>query len=283
MTDDDWEPLPEEQRGRHPGELADAHRRVGAKPAVATPRAAPPPVVFEEPHDPVAEAAAVQAAEQALAELKARLDKARPATSLIAEVQHRELRAERKRKAAQIAASRGMVPPVAKVVVAPAGEPRGEVAVEIDPRGADIDPRETEPWFAELPKKEQERLRTHWWHERHRGDDAGVRTRRRIGRALGGGAALFLLMGFLQAPLVGSLAKVPALVVAGAIGAGLAEVFGGGRVRYAIAGALAFLGVMGAEILVQPFSMMSLMLCTYAMATLGMDGEMRRSGGFGDR
>ena len=37
---------------------------------------------------------------------------------------------------------------------------------------------------------------------------------------------------------------------------------------------------IGPGVFLAPFSLMSLMLATYGMGTLGLDGEMRRSGGF---
>ena len=104
----------------------------------------------------------------------------------------------------------------------------------------------------------------------------------RHGVDLGCPTGLFAAMAVLQSPLVGSFEKVLPLTFAGCLAAALAELAGGGRVRYAVAGTVAFLGVMGATVLAQPFALMSLMLCAYGMATLGMDGEMRKSGGFGD-
>lgn len=286
MTDDDWAPLPPDQHGLHPGELVEPGKRRAPVPEPSPPRErapSPPPIVWDDP-------AADAAAERALAALKEKIAAAGPSTSLIAEVQNRRLQRQRREKGKQAAAARALQRQESDALVPPppafadAVEPPKETpVVDIDTAAAaDIDPRETEPWFAELPKKEQERLRTHWWHERHRHDDAGVRARRRIGRAAGHGAALFFAMAVLQSPLVGSFEKVLPLTFAGCLAAALAELAGGGRVRYAVAGTVAFLGVMGATVLAQPFALMSLMLCAYGMATLGMDGEMRKSGGFGD-
>lgn len=267
MTDDDWQPLPAEQWGHHPGEFAPEPRRV-----VPAPR--------ERDPDPVDLAAAAEA-ERALAALKARIAEAGPSRSLIAEVQHGEQRRAAKRKNVERAVARAETQ-IHREVNRPAST-TAEPSLEIDARAADIDPRETEPWFAELPKKEQERLKTHWWYERHRNDGAGTKLRRRIGRAVGYGALLFFVMSLLLVMLLGGFSYVPLLTAAGALAAGVAEVCGGGRIRYGIAGAAAFVLVLGPQVFLQPLAMIALMLLTYAMATLGMDGEMRQSGGFGDR
>jgi len=278
MTDDDWAPLPPDQRGLHPGEIVDVRKNASEPmpppPAAAAPRA--------RPRDPAAEAAA----ERALAELKNKLAHSAPAKSLIAEVQHRELREQRKKKNLQAAAVRALTHHVANV--APAAdpvwpEPELEPAVTAEEAAAaDIDPREKEPWFLELPKKEQERLRTHWWYERHRHDDEGVKLRRRLCRAVGYGALLCFVVGVLLAPLSGSWLLILRLTAAGALAAGLAQLAGGGRFRYAIAGGLGFTVAVGLVALMQPPTLFGLMLTTYGMATLGMDGEMRKTGGFGD-
>ncbi len=266
MTDaDDWEPLPEAQRVAHPGELLELR----AAPRAPVPE--PPPLAPPPPRDPVAE--------QALRYLETRIAKGKQATSLVAEVLHRERRVERRAKRQQQAVA-AHERAAAAVVTSQEPEAKTTAAVEFDTRAADKDPRETEPWFADLPRPVQERLRTHWWHERHHDDDAGVRLRKRLGRALMHGAGLFLVLSVLQAPLMGGFGLVPPLTAAGALGAMVAEVCGGGRVLYAVAGAGAFTVVMGVAVFVQPLGMMSLMLAAYGMGTLGMDGEMRRSGGF---
>ena len=281
MTEDDWEPLPADQRGMHPGEFANVAKR----PAEAAP--VPPPAAPEAPAPAPRDEAAAAAAERALAVLKDKLAHAAPATSLIAEAQHRQQREARKKKGVQAAAVRALARHVATVdelgrkkedgAAPPAPE------VEIDTNVADIDPRETEPWFGELPKKERELLRTHWWYERHRGDDAGARLRRRVGRAFGFGAVLCFVLALVQSPWFGSFTPVPMLAATGAIGAAIAEICGGGRIRYGIAGAAAFVAVMGGQLVASPNLLFSMVIMTYGMATLGMDGEMRRSGGFGDR
>jgi len=70
------------------------------------------------------------------------------------------------------------------------------------------------------------------------------------------------------------------LILPLALAAGVAELCRGGRFIYAAAGGLAFAAVMGPTVFIQPLSLTSLLLASYGMASIGMDGEMRRSGGF---
>jgi hypothetical protein len=267
MTDDDdWAPLPLDQRLVHPGEQPGALPSVlpGAPPA--PPPAASPPRVRTPP---TAEALS------ALAALQQRIAATPPSTSLIAEVQHHTQRAEQKRRA-------GTEPRlVATLVHAPAAVP-SEPKFEIDDRASDRAARELEPWFLQLPPTEQTRLQEQWSKERHQYDGLGKVYRRRLGRALGYGALLFFAMAVLQSPMLGSFALVPVLTLAGAVAALLGECIGGGRFVYSLAGAIAFMVVMGPMIMVTPFGLMSLMIASYGLGAIGMDGEMRRSGGFGD-
>jgi hypothetical protein len=272
MSEGDWEPLPEERRLSHPGEFASAPAADdapaagnAARPIAAdAPAAAPPP-----PPDPEAEAA--------LRRLQQRIAAAGPATSLVAEVQHREQRAARRR-----AAARAPFADQAKVVRSGLRGPEdvpppSEVAAPVEQ-----DPREQEPWFRALPASQQERLKAHWWHERHRHDRAGVLLQRRLGRAVGHGALLFFVLSLLLVMLLGGLSLVPMLTAGGALAAGAAELCGGGRFVYAVAGGAVFVLVLGPMAFLQPFLLLALMLITYSMGCLGMDGEMRRSGGFVD-
>jgi hypothetical protein len=137
MTDEDWLPLSEADLCHRPGEAADVKKREIVPPAPPAPPAGPDP-----------------AAEKALAELKSKLAQAAPATSLIAEAQHREQRVERKQKAAA-------APQLAATVVQgqdPFAVPVVEYAVGLDGR----DEREESEWFRALPAKEQERLHREW-------------------------------------------------------------------------------------------------------------------------
>ena len=284
MTDDDWAPLPEGELCQRPGEGVAVPPRAAvaarAPVAPAAPVQAPSPALAPRPAKPAAKPVDPEA-ERALAALKAKIAAAAPATSLIADVQHRQLREERKRQAV------GKVPELVAAVVAPPSAspppaPAPAPEVVIDTAACEVDPRELEPWFKQLPASERERLRAQWWLERHRHDGKGLAVRRRLQRALGYGALVFLVLGLLQALLVGSVALVPMLTAAGAVAGGLAEILGGGRFVYAFAGAMAFVAVMGPMVLVQPLSLTSLLIACYGMGAIGMDGEMRRSGGFRD-
>ncbi len=258
----DWEPLLEEHRVSHPGEFVAA-----AEPAVVPAPAARAAVPAPAP-DPAAVAA--------LQHLQRRLAAAKPATSLVAAVQRREQRLERR-----LAAAHAAFAEQAKVVQSSLTGPQDvPLPVEFADREADRDPREHEPWFLALPTPDRERLRAYWWHERHRHDGKGVRIRRRVGRAVLHGALVFFVLGLLQILLHGGFAMVPVLTAAGALGAGVAELCGGGRIVYSLAGAGVFVVVLGPMVMLQPLGMVSLMLTTYTMGALGMDGEMQRSGGF---
>lgn len=277
MTDDDWEPLANDQLCAHPGELSDCKKVPGAPVPSSSP--APAAAVVAAAATAVAVAAPVPAKpapltpeqEQLLAQLKAKIADCPEAASILATERKRRQKEKRKQRAAADPAL------AASAVVRVPGAPP-EVA--IDEAASDVDARELEPWFRELPPAEQERLRGQWHMHRHRYDDAGRHFRRRLGRAVGYGALVFFGMGVLQSLLVGGFGLVPILMVCGAIAAGIAELCGGGRFTYAVAGGVAFVAAMGPTVLFQPFSLVSLLLASYGMGLVGMDGEMRRSGGF---
>ncbi|MBL8751207.1 MAG: hypothetical protein JNK78_18770 [Planctomycetes bacterium] len=283
MTDDDWAPLPEDRRVHHPGEFAD-------------PAARPPAVVHVAP--PVGPAAAPApapcrvspvpnpAAERALAELRARLANTKPGTSFVAESQRRQRREELREKRALAAA-------MAEAAARPAhdwdaAEPIATAPLEAPPAHAvpaaagepDVDARESEPWFQALPPGERERLRAHWWQQRHRHDDEVPRRHRRILRAGGIGAGVFFVLAVLQSPWFGSFEPVLRLAAAGGVALGVAEATGGGRFRYGVAGAAAFVAAMGSSLFTNPSLLFSLSLMVYVSAILGMEREMLRSGGF---
>jgi hypothetical protein len=73
------------------------------------------------------------------------------------------------------------------------------------------------------------------------------------------------------------------MLLAGAIAGAIAELCRGDRFVYALCGGLAWACVMGPVLFVQPFVMPGVMLAAYGMGAMGMEGEMRRSGGFADR
>jgi hypothetical protein len=260
---DDWAPLPGASVSERPGAAADV-KKCAPRPAASAAAAShgPAPAPATSAPDP--------AAERALAALKAKIERSGPAKSLIADVLHREQRAARKtdpRRAARVAGT-----------VVTAAPPAVEIA--IDERASDADPRELEPWFRELPQAEQARLRAQWWSVRHRDDGAGRTLQRRLRRALGYGALTFFVLGVLLSVLEGSLDRVPVWTAAGAIAGGLAEVLGGGRFVWGFAGAAAYTIVVGPSALVNPFALMTLPIAAYGMGAIGMDAEMRRSGGF---
>ncbi len=270
MTDDDWEPLPSGDLCARPGETCELAKKV-PQPTPPPPPPAPPPAP-PAPPDP--------AAERALAELRQKLAVAAPATSLIATVQHRELRSQRKRKAPPVACAETVVR-----TTKPADALLAEVqcAEGAKKAGEPPDPREKEAWFRKLPETERERLKARWWLVQHRHDGTGLVLRLRLQRALVYGGLCFFVVSLLQSMLIGGFAYVPIFVAAGALAAGIAEICNGGRIVYAAAGTAAFLAVMGPGVVAQPLSLVGLLIAAYGMGTIGMDGEMRRSGGFPEK
>ena len=78
----------------------------------------------------------------------------------------------------------------------PEPEPELEIAKQTD-----MDPRELEPWFLELPEAERDRLRESWSSTRHKFDGTGKAFRKRLKRSAAYGTLSFgatgLLMSFL--------------------------------------------------------------------------------------
>jgi hypothetical protein len=215
--------------------------------------------------------------ERALQELKERLAKAPPPTSLTAAVMQRQQREERRRKAAEVHGAHAaelpsaQEPDTAALQGVGTSDRRVGLAAGSSSTGDDFDPREREPWFQDLPKKERERLRAHWARERQRPDRHRTGRRQRLVRALVYGALVFFGLSILFA----GFGILPQMVVAGALAALCAELCGGGRFVYSGLGAVAFLLTAG-------FSILGLVAAAFTMAAVGMDGEMRRSGGFRD-
>jgi hypothetical protein len=281
MTDDDWAPLPADDLHRRPSDPQPSPR------AAATAAAAAASTATVSPPRPPLTPDEEREAERALAALRAQLAHAEPATSFVAEITHRDQKAARKARACQLAE---LAATVAAVPAAAAPERTAAVAAPAAPapRAAacvadDVDPREREPWFLELPAQERERLRAVWFAERHRHDDGWRARRRRLQRAFVYGGALFLVMGLLSALLLGGFQHVVPLALGGAIAALVAEACGGGRFVYAGCGGIAFAVVLGANVFLQPLCLVLILMASYGMGAIGMDGEMRRSGGFGDR
>lgn len=255
MTDDDWAPLPADDLCARPGEAVEVHRREAPPPPAPAPGAP-----AENPE-----------AERVLAALKARIARSAPARSLIAEVQHREQRAQRRRQAAT-------VPQLAATVVAgrdPAAVPVVEYAA--GPEGRDE--REESEWFRGLPAAEQERLRAAWADKRAHATGA-VAGQVRVGRRR----------------FVAALVVFVANIVAGT-GIYWHATLGAGIVcglwwRRAPADrfldplrAIGCLYVMQALAMlvnreVNPTLFMDSVLLVALAAIVGFDGEIRRTGGF---
>jgi hypothetical protein len=290
MTDDDWQPLPPEQVVAHPGEFEGLAKRFDAPPtsiAPNVPAASAPTGTAVETRREFPERLPIKPrieeklppppanpeADRALDALRAKIAAAKPAQSIIASAQHREQKAERQQQAA---AAPELAATVATIAATPPPAPAVEYAEGKDGR----DPREDAEWFQALPPHERERLAGVWRAERERFAKEPDRRRRSLERAALDGAIVFFVVGVLAAFLTGAWATIAKMTIGGAIGALLAQMVGGGRFRYAMAGAAVFLCVLGGSVLGKPFLLYLLLGATYAMGAVGMDREMRRSGGF---
>lgn len=268
--EDDWAPLTPEQRALLPGELDPAG---GPKPEVcAAPEEllAPPPPPKPEPPP------RNERGEKMLQELAERVRRVGAGDSLVAEMQRREDRNRRKRRLAAAASEqlegqfvKGELPSEP-----PPEEPEFEVAPE-----SELDPRELEVWFQELPDEEKDRLRASWEEERHRFDWTGKAARVRLVRAACYGAGMFFANSILMILLTGDPLRFLVYVPAGAIAGALGQLMGGTRFHFMAVGALAFGLVEGANLLSNPFMMYGLLFAIATMAVVGMDREMRASAG----
>jgi hypothetical protein len=258
----DWEPLPDDLRVAHPGELAAAAPVVPAPaPVPAAPATVPPPAP-----DPEAEAA--------LQRLRQRLAAAPPATSFVAAVQHRELRDRRRRAAAQapfVAA--------AKVVQSSLTGPEDvPLPIELAPP-LDRDPREDEDWFRGLPEPERQRLHATWADRRAQGDgDRRVQRRNRNRRSV---AAVLIAV---VVALLGSGVAWQATIGAGGLCAVWWRHVAPDRFRDPIL-AVTCLFVAHVVAMIAHGHMtqglyMDAILQVALAAIVGFDGEIRRSGGF---
>jgi len=266
--DDDWAPLGAEQLAMRPGEV-DASRarfqeKIPPSPAKPESRVAPAPA---RPLDPLAE--------QLVRDMQRRLAAAGRSDNWTADAQRREDRLARQRVVAEKVASEledlcvvGTVPESLSPVL--------EVATE-----SDMDPRELEPWFGELPEVERARLRRSWSAARHKFDFAGKMWRRRLCRAAAYGALCFVLTGLLMSFLFMDLWVLSRCALVGPFAGVAALLIGGGRFSYGLLGLLGFVVAMGSGIMM-PFALYGMLFCVATMAALGMDGEMRRSAGCRD-
>lgn len=269
--EDDWAPLSEDQLAMRPGEVEDA-KFVGE---FSCKQAAPESAAPEQPVAPPAEKPVDPRAEQMMRDLQERVAKAGQGDSLIAQVQRRAQRVARKQKAARRVA--GQLAATCVVAEAPKQpEPVFEVAKQ-----SDMDARQLEPWFLELPKDERERLRESWARGRHKFDIAGKAARRRLLRAAGYGTLCFVLTGLLMSFLFMNVMVLVRCALVGPIAGVIAQLLGGERFAYGLIGLLGFVVAMGSGIMM-PFSFYGMLFCISTMAALGMDGEMRRSAGCRD-
>ena len=266
--EDDWAPLTPEQLAMRPGEAEE--ERPGTTLAAQLKRTPVTPL----PERKVNKAPNPRG-EAMLRELQARLAKAGPGDSLIAHLQHREERVARKQQAAQRAAGQ-----LAATCVAGELPPEPAPVVEIA-KQSDLDVRELEPWFLDLPKIEQERLRSAWHAERHKFDHTGKAFRRRMRRAMVLAGMVFFIDGVFMGLFTG-FAIFLRFLIAGPLAGGLAQLIGGGRFSFALCGGLGFVAAMGSAMLSSPMVLYGLLLAAFGMAAIGMDGEMRRSAGYHD-
>ena len=134
--------------------------------------------------------------------------------------------------------------------------------------------------FANLPPAEQQRLHQQWALERVRFDGIGMVRRRQLLRVMASGALVSFVFALLQVLLLGGFGYVPLLTAGGAVAAGAAQVCRGGRFAFAAAGGFVHMLIMVPVILTNPYALTGVMLATYGMGAVGMEEEMRRSGGF---
>lgn len=269
MTEDDWAPLPDAALATRPGEAADVVRREVPLPVPVAPA---PPVSAVSAAAPKPRSALSPEQERLLAQLRAKVAGSPAAANLLTAARKRQEKAERKRRA--------VADPTLAATVVTGSDPFAIPVVEYAAGADGRDEREESEWFAKLPAKEQDRLRREWTAERCRFADSGQQCRRRLRRVTWQGALVMGALAVAQSLLLGGFGLVPVMTLAGAIAALLAELARGDRFVYAVAGGLAWVVVMGPVILTQPLAMPGLLMAAYGMAAVGMEGEMRKSGGF---
>jgi hypothetical protein len=273
QPDDEWAPLPPETVPLA-GDPAPPPAPRGSIPTPALrPRAADAPAAAAPTE------AEREAAERAFQELKQRLQAApTPKQNPV-----RRAFAHATRKAAATATFGGK-PSRAAAPVAPADDHTpGTAGVQYS---IDRDPREDEPWFAQLPPDEQQRLRAQWHTQRHRFDNLGAIWWRDVRRATWQGAFVFFVLAVLQAPMRGTFGPIFQLVLAGALAGAIARMLGGGRFVFAGAGAAAHLLIMAPTLglgLLSPLGLITILIASSGLGLLGYDREMKRSGGFSPR
>ncbi|MFO1077727.1 MAG: hypothetical protein U1E73_08370 [Planctomycetota bacterium] len=266
---DDWAPLATDQHVNHPGEVVEIQKKV----APIAPPPEPPPEPPPLPSPPANPRVDDPEAQKALRELRQRIAAAGRSQSLVAAVQQRDDRARRQQRAARVLENHSVV----ESELRPADVP---LAVDFAEGAEGRDPREEEAWFRDLPPPARQRLTAVWEAERAR------ETRRRRGggkgfrRACIHGAILAALVGTVMSLMTPALVRPLVLTVLGGLGAGCAQAFGAGRFHYAILGTGAFLACYATEMWNNPFALYGALLMGFGFGTLGMEAEMRRTGGF---
>ncbi len=284
--DDDWAPLPPERLALRPGQLVDGASGVSQEELAALspppPPAAPPPLEGGgEPEEPAAPKAANEHGERMLRRLFGRVARTSDSDSIVTLLQRKEerYRRQQQRAACSEAELRGHFVKIdaAPDVAPPPLPPTFEVGA-----GSEIDPRELEDWFLQLPEQEQERLRKVWSDERSRHDWAGKAARTRLVRAAAYSGGVFFVTGVLMVILTGDLLRPLFYAPVGAVAGVAATLVGGTRFHFMCAGALGFTLVEGSNLLANPFLLYGLLLAISTMGLVGFDRELRRSAGHRD-
>lgn len=259
---DDWAPLPEEKRILHPGEMVEP---------VSHPHAGPPPSIASvEPQATVAEP---DPAEQALAELKARIAAHAPATSLVAEVVHREERKERQQRAASAVRA-------ADAAIMQGGkQPRDPLPIEYDAGAHGRDPREEDAWFKALPEAERQRLQASWAAKRQHAVSHDATWRRNGNRRL-----VAALIVFATVIITGTGSQWAATAGAGICSGLWWRHTRPDRILDPLRALGCFFGLhmtaMAAHGTFSPLQFMDAVLVIGFATIVGFDGEIRRTGGF---
>ncbi len=266
MTDEDWEPLPPEQLVLHPGEDA-ALDRAAAAPASPAPA---------ESESRVSSTAELQQQAAAVAAIQERLAAAGPSKSFVSAVERSSGRQRRRRHAAQ----RADLQAVDGRDVAPRREGDLPLPVAFAEGREGRDPREEEAWFCALPVEERGRLHDVWANQRERKRRIARWRPKHAWRAFAHTSLLAAVIGVLCTPLGLSLARVGAIAMIGGVAGLVAHICRSGRFGYAIAGVVTFLLGMGDALLSSPFVMIAGLMFSFGFGALGMEQEMRWSGGF---
>lgn len=275
--DDPWAPLPAGAEQQRPGESVDVR-------SVVPPAAGSKPMPPNPPPQSLAPSTAADAAQEAaLRELAARAAKQpkRP-PSLVGSVLQREQRQRTARPAKvdepTVTAAPPTAAPAASEHPARAAVPVGVVGGSPDAPPPERDPRETEPWFLQLPPAEQDRLRAAWrnQHERLR-LDLPWRKHERNRRST------TAMAGFVVVGVLGGSPIVLALCAGGLCAIAWRytrpDRFGDPFVAllcYYVVCAIAAMIHGG----VSPSLVFDSILVAAITSLLGMEGEMRASGGF---